>query len=62
MPSSAVYLTPFTRHGQVLGGVWYEGAPCLKGTDYARLGYHVHNFNDLPTALVTCWVLTNINK
>ena len=47
---------------EVFGGKWFEGAVCLEGSSYSRLGYHALNFNDLPSALVTCWVLTNGNN
>jgi len=47
---------------EIFGGKWFEGAVCLEGSSYSRLGYHALNFNDLPSALVTCWVLTNGNN
>ncbi len=49
---------PLDNHrprGIIAGGVWYDGAPCLEGTSYARQGYAaVNHFNDFPSALVTC--------
>merc|ERR1712224_946474 len=47
------------------GGLIYPGNPNLANTTFvseAKVGYFVNNFNDYPSAMVTCWELLIVNN